>query len=1260
MHRIHLLIAAIATLALAPLAAAQTNGTWTGVASGNWSVASNWLGGTIPDAGGTAFLNDFTGQTVGHTLTVDTTPRTLSQINWNSSYSMSIGTSGGAVINMSPSGLTFNVVRSLSNSPVTTFVANSVTGQISGTGDLTKTGPGMANISNTSNNFVGSVNINEGLLWNNSGSDAVYGNAANAINLNGGIMGVATNALTSARVINVNQDSTLRNTVALTLNTGNQLRGSATLIKDQTGGVTIGAANPNFTGGLRIDQGTITLSGTGSIAGGGPIGLSGAVTLSNTATAVNNRLGNRDVIGRGGDINLSGNASTAVNETLGTYFAVQGQGFITVTPATSSTVATDLRLDALLRANNATVFFRGANLGATSGAGVGNVYVTNSPGTLIGGGGDPNLSTNASILPWAWGLASATGTTGASFVTWDSVSQRIIPLNVATGYNTDINAAAATDNVNLVAATEIVAAPTTVNSLRFGLTSGTTQTVSGSQITVTSGAIMSSSPLATAPTVNVTAPITSGGAEMVIFSTAGTSTTTPQFQLNGVLSGSGGLTRNGPGSLLIGNAGNDYSGTTTFNGGTTIVPGSVVDVASANAPSVFGTSGDIVLNGSGGTVRVRTTGNLVINRDVVARLGHAGTLGIGTAGNSSNESVTINGNVNLLATTGGFYTNYLSLEGGSARPQAVTINGVVSGGGGLRGFSGGYTILNNANTYSGGTILGATGFATGSGPNQGTQGETWEIGNDAAFGTGTIWIQNFLSGTSNVPAPGTMVAGGGPRTITNPIVTVSGYARTAGSNPLTWAGPVNLNGSAQGATAIIVGQDAPLTISGEVTGGGLVKNGPGTLTLSGNNTYSGRTVIRAGVLSVGTIGNGGTVGNLGQAPTAASYILLGGPAATETGTLRYTGAGETTNRLFSFTGYGGTIDASGSGPLVFSNTGTNTANSAFSSITGATVVAGTSVISVGNINAENIPVGTVITNSLFPAGTTVTESGVNFIRLSNLPSAGGTGQTITFSSFPSDFRRTLQLTGTNTGLNTIAGSIGQAATVTTNVVKSGPGTWNLTGASAYSGGTAVNGGRLLVNNTTGSATGTGPVAVNAGILGGAGFIGGATTVFSGAEISPGNSVGTLTVNNAVNLNTGSIFHWEINGYTPLAGGFNTGASTDLANHDQLASTGTFTGGDFVLKISEIAAPTYTVGDTYSWTIATGVGTPTIGTVTFDLTSAPVITSLGGAAQLLLSVNAGQVNLNFTPVPEPATVLGIAAGAAGVAGLIRRRFRKTAA
>jgi alpha-L-rhamnosidase len=80
----------------------------------------------------------------------------------------------------------------------------------------------------------------------------------------------------------------------------------------------------------------------------------------------------------------------------------------------------------------------------------------------------------------------------------------------------------------------------------------------------------------------------------------------------------------------------------------------------------------------------------------------------------------------------------------------------------------------------------------------------------------------------------------------------------------------------------------------------------------------------------------------------------------------------------------------------------------------------------------------------------------------------------------------------------------------------------LSGANTYSGGTAVGGGTLLVNNTSGSGTGSGPVTVGNGAgLGGAGFISGAVTIQSGGNLTPGSPLGALTFGSTLTLAGGS-------------------------------------------------------------------------------------------------------------------------------------------
>ncbi len=81
------------------------------------------------------------------------------------------------------------------------------------------------------------------------------------------------------------------------------------------------------------------------------------------------------------------------------------------------------------------------------------------------------------------------------------------------------------------------------------------------------------------------------------------------------------------------------------------------------------------------------------------------------------------------------------------------------------------------------------------------------------------------------------------------------------------------------------------------------------------------------------------------------------------------------------------------------------------------------------------------------------------------------------------------------------------------LVKLGAGTLQLISANSYSGGTTVNEGALAVYNRSGFATGSGPVQVNAGVLGGQGTIAGAVTLGSGsgagAVLAPGQGAAHL-------------------------------------------------------------------------------------------------------------------------------------------------------
>jgi autotransporter-associated beta strand protein len=121
------------------------------------------------------------------------------------------------------------------------------------------------------------------------------------------------------------------------------------------------------------------------------------------------------------------------------------------------------------------------------------------------------------------------------------------------------------------------------------------------------------------------------------------------------------------------------------------------------------------------------------------------------------------------------------------------------------------------------------------------------------------------------------------------------------------------------------------------------------------------------------------------------------------------------------------------------------------------------------------------------------------------------------------------ITGAN-NLNTLfSGTINGGS-----LTKVGNGTLTLSGANTYGGGTTIEGGNLVVNNRTGSATGGGPVQVNAGGLGGRGTIAGAVVVGEGsglrAALVPrrrGGKPDTLTIQSQLTFNSDDVYRCKL-------------------------------------------------------------------------------------------------------------------------------------
>ncbi len=144
-----------------------------------------------------------------------------------------------------------------------------------------------------------------------------------------------------------------------------------------------------------------------------------------------------------------------------------------------------------------------------------------------------------------------------------------------------------------------------------------------------------------------------------------------------------------------------------------------------------------------------------------------------------------------------------------------------------------------------------------------------------------------------------------------------------------------------------------------------------------------------------------------------------------------------------------------------------------------------------------------------------------------------------------------------------------------SLTKTGRSKLNLTNANTFTGGSTIEGGKLLVNNKSGSGTGSGAVQVNAGTLGGTGVIAGAATIGDGsgprAILSPGFTSdvdpGTLTIQSALTFNSDATYNFLLN--------------TNTAKADQVVAAGVTINSGAQFSFTDFGSNTLTPGTVFT-------------------------------------------------------------------------------
>lgn len=614
---------------------------------------------------------------------------------------------------------------------------------------------------------------------------------------------------------------------------------------------------------------------------------------------------------------------------------------------------------------------------------------------------------------------------------------------------------------------------------------------------------------------------------------------------------------------------------------------------------------DTVTMTNGATLGSVNIGNNFNNGTSIFKLGSDITVTGNRPGVADSNSA---GTVNLAIDTNGFTFSHTNTgawtpPNGAANPTTRLINWSVintgtAGQGGLKVGSASFTTANQVNLGAGSVLeltLGATPTAT-----------TSDLG-----GGGTI-------------APASLVRYAATSAVSNLAHTINsnrnlGHVEMRGTTPThilnlesdpTWSvagqlrvvqGRVNVfDPSKLGSSIVFSAANAPVGTNSSSTFASLAFDALATAT-----AYSHAGPIDMTVMPSGHQGRS-EFRLLGAVGDTSSLTLSGGvslaTAAVGGSSYRVSFSAQQPGQVIDISG---PITGGGGVPTLLvngSNVGTGTvriSNSGNSFTSGLTVVNGTLLVgantSLGTGTSINMadgatPASGATLRLLVEPGITATRN----INLSNASGGGiadlvviggtGAGSATIDSNIASSnnaLNRNLQLTADTGGTVTINGQIsanGDAAGVTA-VAKAGPGTvvLNRAAGNTYDGDTTVSTGTLLLNNTSGSATGAGAVTVaSSATLGGAGSFTGALS--ASGTVAPGNSTGTLGSGPAT-FETGSTLAIEID-------------DSQTPKNDTLAVNGALVinGGTFNLSVT--GTPTQSV-----YTLITYTGTPPTGTFT---------------------------------------------------------------
>jgi hypothetical protein len=1144
-----------------------TTDTWTGGASGNWSVAGNWNNGAIT-SGENILINLTTAATnVDANFSIGTL--TLSNAGDSANINNNIQlTVGGNITN---------------NGTISLNSSNNTTELIVGASAITLSGTGTLTMSNNPNNFIiGSATADT--LTNSStiqGSGNIGDNQMTLVN-SGTIDATQPNAL----FIDANGGTT--NTGTLEATTGSLIlygnSGTTTITQTGAGTIKSTGSDVQLQSGITINGGTLTTSGTGLIH---TIGGQSA-TLENLTNAGNYQVDNNATTNLVGTITNNGNINLASSNNLTDLVAsgnvsLAGTGTITLS-------------------NNPSNYIYGTTSGATLTIGSGQTvsgsgdigydpFVPAPQLTLVNNGVIDATQSNFLYIQTSGGTTNTgtlEATTGTLILYGNTFTQTGAGKISATGSDVQLQ-----NGVTIIGGTLTTSGTGLIHTVsgHTGTLENLTNTgnyqVDNNSTTDLIGTVTNNGNINLASTNNSTELVMNGNATL-----NGTGTVTMSNNANNLILGAvatdvftvgSGQTVSGAGDIgfnqmaLVNNGVIDANqpnalfidtsnGTTNnktleaTNAGTLIlfgrndnsVPNTIVNtsgtITAANASVVDLEAGIII---SGGTLTTAGTGLIHTLSGSSATLENLTNAGNYQVDNNATTvllgTIVNNGNINLASVNN---ATEIQISGN------VTLNG-----------TGTLTMSNNANNLIFGQTEGGTEVLT----------NNINISGAGNIGDGFMILNNTSLGTINANQSNTLTIAPTPSStagVTNTGLMEATAGGTLGLNNGTY---VNAVGSTQG-TILANGGTVNLNNGATIVGGKLQSENGSAIQITSNATLDGSTstgavtVVAGSSLNVlnntalnvkGSIVNNGTLSLLSS--NSATELEVNGTSATLSGTGTVSMSNNPNNFIFGAAGSDTLINQEtiqgsgqiGDNQLTFVNNGTvnaNQSNQLFINASGGTTNTGTLEATAGGTLSLT---GYTITNT----GATIQANGVTGVgggATVNLESGvtitGGTLSSNQFGSFNELNSATLNGVTSNATVNVenntllnLQGTIVNNGTLNlqssnnaTELILSGNVTLNGTGTVTMSNN---------INNFIFGAAGTDVLTVaGTQTIQGAGFIGDNQMVLVNNGTIDANVSNSLTLNASGGTTNTKTIEATSGGTLNLNGDVvtNTGAGTIVA------------------------------------------------------------------------------------------------------------------